>query len=127
MRVPPDLDQRVKRVTTDLKEIENCLVYADLPVPTLEAFSEALDKARGTNWAVLNSTVDQFSNIGQAALVLTSHRVQRMLALLGDLEEEMDAGRVNSQLEGAGQLLIRLGVTHKKLHYIITGKTAPTE
>ena len=127
MRVPPDLDQRVKRVTADLREIEGYLVYADLPVPTLEGFSEALDKARTTNWAVLNSTVDQFSNIGQAAQVLTSHRIQRTLALLGDLGEEMDAGRVNAQLEGAGQLLVRLGVTHKKLHYIITGKTAPTD
>lgn len=125
--IPPDLEQRVKRVSADLMEIESYLIHADLPREALEALSEAVDKTRSTNWAVLNSTIDQFTNVSQPAMVLTSHRVQRTLALLGEMQEEMDAGRIDSKVEGAGQLLVRLGVTHKKMHYILTGKTAPPD
>lgn len=123
-QAPPHFEETVKRLTSDMKEAERYLVYADLQQGTLEGLSEAVDKVRATTWAVLNSAVDQFSG-PPGMIVLTTHRVQRALALMSALNEELDAGHVKPTTQGVADLHTTLGVVYKKLYYLLTGKPAP--
>lgn len=126
-RVPPRFDETIKRLTLELKEAERYLVFSELPENTLEGLSEAVDHLRGTVWAVLNSVVDEFSSSQRAAILLTSHRIQRAQGLLGSLDEEIDAGRVTRSTAGVEELRATLARIYKKLHYLLTGKPAPPE
>ncbi len=127
VQIPPNFEATVKRLTTELKEAERYLVFADLPASTLEALSEAVDKIRSTGWAVLNSLADQFSGSQQGAIVLTSNRIQRTVSLLGTLVEEIDGGRITPATQDVDKLRNILGIAYKKLHYASTGKPAPPD
>lgn len=124
-QAPPQFEETVKRLTLDLMAAERYLVYADLSQSTLEGLSEAVDKTRSTVWAVLNASVDQFGETG--TIVLTSHRIQRAVALLSTLDDEIDSGHIKPTTQNVKELNRLLGVMYKKLHYLLTGKPAPTE
>lgn len=126
-QVPKNFDATIKRLVTEMKEVERYLVFADLPHHTLEALGEAVDKLRGTCWAVMNSMVDQFGGGEPATIVLTSNRIQRTTALLSSITDEIDAGRITPSTNGVEQLRTTLGVAYKKLHYATTGKSVPSE
>lgn len=126
-QVPPRFADTLKRLTLELKEADRYLVFADLPQNTLEGLSEAVDHLRGTVWAVLNSTVDEFSNSQRASVLLTSHRIQQTHALVDALVEEIDAGRITKSTRGVEELRNALAVVYKKLYYLTTGTPAPSE
>ena len=127
VQVPANFNETIKRLTTEIKEAERYLVFADLPASTLEALSEAVDKLRATSWAVLNSLADQFSGSQQGSIVLTSNRIQRTVSLLSSLVEEIDAGRIDPNTKDVDRLRASLGMAYKKLHYATTGKSAPAD
>lgn len=124
-RVAPRFEETIKRLTLNLKEATRYLVFADLPQSTLEGLSGAVDHLRTTVWAVLNSTVDEFSDGHRATIVLTSHRMQRSQALMGALSDEIDAGHVTASTPGGEELLAALGLVYKKLHFLRTGASLP--
>ncbi|MGH9863111.1 MAG: hypothetical protein ACRD35_06775 [Candidatus Acidiferrales bacterium] len=120
--VPPNFEENLKHLTVNLKETDRYLVHARLPQDTLEGFSEAVDQVRTTVWAVLNSVVDEFSTSEQATALLTSHRIQRTQALINAITGEIDAGQITRTTPGVSELFTALGVTYKKLHYVVMGK-----
>lgn len=124
-RVPPRFEETVKRLIVDLEWAEGYLVFAALPQSTLEGLSRAVDKARATVWAVLNSVVDEFSDSQRATIILTSHRIQRAQTLLSALNDELDGGNINRDTKGVEELRGTLGLVYKKLHHLATGKPAP--
>lgn len=124
-QVPENFDQILKRLVLDLKEADRSLTSARLPQPTLEELSETIDHLRATTWAVLNSVVDDFSDVEQAPTLLTAHRLQRTCALLLALNAAMDTRLLTGSTPGVDQLAAALGATYKKLHFILHGKPAP--
>ncbi|MGH9804650.1 MAG: hypothetical protein ACRD4D_05720 [Candidatus Acidiferrales bacterium] len=125
--VPPDFESTVKRLTLDLRIADRHLVHARLPQRTLEEMSEGVDLIRSTLWAVLNSVADDFSVSHEATALLTSHRMQRSLALLEALVEEIDAGRIHRSTPGLEGLSNLLGTVYKKCHYVLQHRPAPPE
>ena len=120
--VPANFEENLKRLTVSLKETDRYLVHARLPQDTLEGFSEAVDQARTTLWAVLNSVMDEFSATDQATNLLTSHRIQRTQALINAITGEIDSGQITRSTPGASELFTTLGVAYKKMHYLMVGK-----
>ena len=125
--VPPDFEFAIARLSLDLRIAERHLVHAQLPQKLLEDISESVDLVRSTLWAVLNSVADDFSVSHQATALLTSHRMQRTLALLGAVSEEIDARRIHSATPGLDTLSTMLGTVYKKCHYLRTNRPAPSE
>lgn len=125
--VPPDFEPTIKRLTLDLRAADRHLVHARLPQQTLQEMSESVDLLRSTIWAVLNSVADEFSASHQATALLTSHRMQRTLALLGALIEEIDAGRIHNTASGLETLTNTLGTVYKKCHYLLAHRPASME
>lgn len=126
-QIPDNFDHILKRLFLDLKEADRSLTSARLPQRTLEELSETIDHLRATTWAVLNSVVDDFSDVEQAPTLLTAHRLQRTCALLLALNAEMDSRQLTGSTPGADQLAAALGATYKKLHFILHGKPAPVD
>lgn len=125
--VPPDFEATIKRLTLELRTADRHLVHARLSQDTLQEISESIDLIRSTIWAVLNSVADEFSVGHQATALLTSHRMQRSLALLGAISEEIDARRIHATTPGLDSLSTLLGNVYKKCHYILTNRPAPSD
>lgn len=124
--IPPHFDKTVEKLVSDIKEVERDLLFADVPTSILEALSEAVDKIRATNWALLNSTLDQFAT-GRQTNVLAAHRIQRAAPLLDAIKREIDDGVITRATPGAEELRTLLGVVYKKLHFVTTGHSAASD
>ncbi len=124
--IPPHFDKTVEKPVSDIKEVDQNLLFADVPTNILEALSEAVDKIRATNWALLNSTLDQFATSRQTN-VLAAHRIQRAAPLLDAIKHEIDDGVITATTPGVEELRTLLGVVYKKLHFVTTGHSAASD
>jgi len=115
------LDQRIKSVALDLRELERQLMFARVHVETVEELSKAVDNIRNTIWALLNSVdmAEHFTQAGRATTVLTAHRIQRATSLCELLTEEIDSGNVAGDTKGVAELRKALAVAYKKLNYLL--------
>jgi len=126
-KVPEAFERSLRRLTLDLKEADRLLADAGLRPETLEELSETVDHLRATTWAVMNAVSDDLSDPREAPTLLTAHRIQRTRALLLALNTEIDTGHITAEASNTNDLCTALGMTYKKLHYLLHGKPVPPE
>ncbi len=107
--------EQVKRLRTELEEVEYRLGRNDIPLPVLEDFKSAIDHIRLTLWGILQSSgPDRY----EAAAAIVRFRLRRADDICKQIVADIDALEVTVDSPELKQLHETLGATVNRIHQL---------
>ncbi len=108
------LDQ-VKRLRSELEEVEYRLRHNDIPLPVLEEFKSAIDHVRLTLWGILQSAgPDRY----EAAAAIIRSRMKRAEDICKQIVSDIDALEITVDSPELKSLNDVLGGTISRIHQL---------
>jgi hypothetical protein len=107
--------EQVKRLRSELEEVEYRLRHNDIPLPVIEDFKSAIDHIRLTLWGILQSSgPDRY----EAAAAIIRFRLRRADDLCKQIVSDIDSLEITMDSPELKQLHETLSGTVSRIHQL---------